>query len=444
MEFKKYLEERYSYQPEFVQAVEEVYEDVEDLIEEYDPHGKDNLMERLIEPDRIIRFRVSWMDDSGNIQVNRGWRVQFSNVLGPYKGGLRFHPTVNTSVLKFLAFEQCFKNALTGLPMGGGKGGSDFDPKGKSENEIMRFCHAFMEELYKYIGNHEDIPAGDIGVSGTEIGWMFGHYLKITNDFAGVITGKRPSFGGSCGREEATGYGLIYLTEEILKAHDQGWKDKRVIISGAGNVSLNAAEKATQEGAKVVTLSDSRGLLVNKDGFSMDEIHSIKIEKGKNRGTLENWKSNNSGSKAEYHKGKEPWGVEADIALPCATQNEVDKEEAKTLASNGVKVIAEGANMPLTAEAIEIAQENNIIYAPGKAANAGGVAVSGLERTQNSQYQSWKLERVDQELKQIMAEIHDKCAAEVKKENGIYNYKKGANRAGFRKVAEATIALGVK
>jgi glutamate dehydrogenase (NADP+) len=444
MSFIGYVKERYNHQPEFVQAVEEVYEDIEDIIPQFDPNGKNNLMKRIIEPDRIIRFRVCWHDDDGNIQVNRGWRVQFNNVLGPYKGGLRFHPSVNTSILKFLAFEQCFKNALTGLPMGGGKGGADFDPKGKSENEIMRFCHAFIEELYKYIGNHTDIPAGDIGVGGSEIGWMFGHYLKMTDDFAGVITGKRPSFGGSSGREEATGYGLIYFTEEILKAHDQDWKDKKVAVSGAGNVAINAAKKATDEGAKVVTLSDSRGFLHSKDGFSYEELKSIEEEKIKNRGSLSNWKDKNPSSKAEYKKGEEPWGVECEIALPCATQNEIDEKEAQQLVKNGVKVIAEGANMPLTDKAVKIIQENNVIYAPGKAANAGGVAVSGLERTQNSQYLAWPLERVDSELREIMRNIHKQCAEEVSKENGIYNYKKAANRAGFRKVADAVVALGVK
>ncbi len=438
---KKQLENFHKNQPEFHQAVQEVFEDIHDFYTDHEIYERFAIAERMIEPDRIIQFRVTWVDDSGNVQVNRGWRVQFNNAIGAYKGGLRFHPSVNESILKFLGFEQCFKNALTGMPMGGGKGGSDFDPKGKSDLEVMRFCHAFMEELHRHIGPNIDVPAGDINVGTREIGYMFGHYLKVENQFQGVITGKGPNFGGSCGRTEATGYGCIYFLEEMLNAHDQKLKGKRVIISGAGNVALHAAEKAIAEDAKVLCLSDSKGLLYFKDGLSDKDLKEIKVIKTQNHGALKDFK----GTAGEYKSGAEPWDIECDIALPCATQNEVDDKEAKKLVKNGVLAIAEGANMPLTAKAQDIVMKAGVIYGPAKAANAGGVAVSGLERTQNAEMRSWPLQRVDQELREIMKDIHKRSIEHIERnKEGVYNYRKGANITSFKKIADTLVAYGVK
>lgn len=435
---KDQLNNYHKHHDEFHQAVLEVFEDVNDFYRSNPQYEDYAIAERMIEPDRVIQFRVTWMDDKRDIQVNRGWRVQFNNAIGAYKGGLRFHPSVNESILKFLGFEQCFKNALTGMPMGGGKGGADFDPKGKSNNEVMRFCQAFMEELRRHIGPNVDVPAGDINVGTREIGYLFGHYLKIENQFQGVITGKGPNFGGSCGRIEATGYGCIYFLKEMLNAHDQNIKDKTVIISGAGNVALHAAEKAIAEGAKVLCLSDSKGLLYFKDGLNQDDLKEIKTIKTENHGALKDFKG------GDYKDGAEPWDIKADIALPCATQNEVDEKEAKKLVKNGVIAIAEGANMPLTAKAQNIILQNKVIYGPAKAANAGGVAVSGLERTQNAEMRSWSLERVDNELREIMKNIHDRSTEHIHRVDGIYNYRKGANIASFKKIADTLVAYGIK
>jgi len=424
---------------EFHQSVIEVFEDIEEFYNANEKYKEYSVFERLIEPDRIIRFRVCWQDDSGKVQVNTGWRVQFNNALGAYKGGLRFHPSVNASILKFLGFEQCFKNALTGMPMGGAKGGADFDPRGKSEREIMRFCHAFMDELYRHIGSEVDVPAGDINVGAREIGFMFGHYLKIVNQWNGVLTGKSPDFGGSCGREEATGYGCIYFLENMLEAHNDTLKGKKVIISGAGNVAIHAAEKCIQEGASVYSLSDSSGTLYFKDGVSEDSLKHIKHFKIKEYGRFTDWDGN-----GEFRKGENPWCIKADIAIPCATQNECLADDAKNLVKNGVKYIVEGANMPLNSEAQEIVQEGGVIYGPAKATNAGGVAVSGLERTQNSELRAWPLERVDKELKQIMKDIHARCIRGLDRENGIYNYKKGANINSLKKLADTLVSYGIK
>jgi glutamate dehydrogenase (NADP+) len=365
--------------------------------------------------------------------------VQFNNSLGAYKGGLRFHPSVNESILKFLGFEQCFKNALTGMPMGGAKGGSDFNPKGRSDREIMRFCRAFMEELYRHIGPNVDVPAGDINVGAREIGYLFGHYLKLTNRWEGTLTGKSPDFGGSSGRAEATGYGLVYFLKNMLEAHDDDLEGKKVLVSGAGNVALHAAEKCLTEGAVVLTVSDSGGTLYFKDGMDEDHLKKIKDLKIKQGGSLADAED------GEYRKGEKPWDiVDAQIALPCATQNEIDESDAKSLIDHKVKYVAEGANMPLTSEAQEAIMAAHLIYGPGKAANAGGVAVSGLERTQNAMMEHWTLERVESELEDIMKKIHDRCTAYVEKENGIYNYRKGANITSFKQLADVLIAYGIK
>ncbi len=432
------LEKRYPQQSEFLQAVTEVAEDVQEVYRDHEDYRKLNILERMAEPDRMIHFRVTWEADDGSIHVNRAWRVQFNNALGAYKGGLRFHPTVNASILKFLGFEQCFKNALTGLPMGGAKGGSDFDPKGKSDAEIRRFCQALMDELHHYIGENRDVPAGDIGAGSREIGFLFGHYIKLTQQFTGVLTGKRPIFGGSCGREEATGYGAVYFLEEMLHAHDDELKGKKVIISGAGNVALHAAEKCMHKQAKVLCLSDSTGVLVFKDGLNEKQLEKIKKQKFNGGGSLKEF------SFGEFHKGKKPWHLEADIAMPCATQNDINKDDAKTLIKNGITIVVEGANMPLTAKAQDVIAAKDVLYAPGKAANAGGVAVSGLERTQNASMVSWPLDKVEQELQQIMKDIHHRCTEHIHKTNGVYHYKRGANIASFRKLADALVAYGVK
>jgi glutamate dehydrogenase (NADP+) len=438
MNYNDYLKQFHNNDKEFHQAVHEVVEDVAEFYKSNEQFTENNILERMIEPDRIIRFRVTWQDDAGNIQVNRAWRVQFNNALGAYKGGLRFHPTVNESVLKFLGFEQCFKNALTGQPMGGAKGGSDFDPKGRSDHEVRRFCESLMQELQHHIGAQVDVPAGDINVGTREIGYLFGHYLKLNNRWEGVITGKSPNFGGSCGREEATGYGVVYFLREMLAAHDHDLEGKTVLISGAGNVALHAAEKCLALGATVLTLSDSGGTLYFEDGMTDDDLKTIKKEKLQNRKRLEEL------DLGTFRKDKHPWGIAADIALPCATQNEMDEEEAQTLVENKVIAVAEGANMPLTSAAQKVLIDSHVLYGPGKAANAGGVGVSGMERTQNASMQQWSLKRVDEELQQMMKDIHERCIKHVKKQDGVYPYRAGANIYAFKKLAETLLAYGLK
>ncbi len=400
------------------------------------------VFERLCEPDRIISFRVNWENDKGEVQVNRGWRVQFNNAIGPYKGGLRFHPTVNEGVLKFLGFEQIFKNALTGLPMGGGKGGSDFDPKGKSDAEIRRFCYAFMRELHKNIGKDMDVPAGDIGVGGREVNYMFAMYKNLTREYEGVLTGKGVGFGGSLIRTEATGYGLVYFLDNMLKANNDSLTGKTVLVSGAGNVAQYAAEKALQLGGKVITFSDSQGTLHDADGFTQEKIDWVKAQKDA-RKPLSDYVSVFGG---EWLAGEKPWKFTADIALPCATQNEVNEDEARQMVANGIKYVAEGANMPLTAEAIDVVRDNGIAYAPGKAANAGGVAVSGLEMSQNSVRQYKSFAELDEKLQNIMKNIHDNSRAAAEKygtTKGTIDYMTGANVAGFTQVANALVAYGI-
>lgn len=432
------VQQNYPDQPEFQQAVKEVLSTFEPIIAAKEKlYRKNAILERFVEPDRQIQFRVSWMDDSGNIQVNRGYRVQFNNSIGPYKGGLRLHPSVNLSIIKFLGFEQVLKNSLTGLPMGGGKGGSDFDPKGKSDREIMSFCQSFMTELYKYIGADMDVPAGDIGVGAREIGYLFGQYKRIQGNYEGVLTGKGLSYGGSLARKEATGYGLLYIVEEMLKTNEMSLKDKTIAISGAGNVAIYAAEKAQQLGAKVVTVSDSSGFVYDKDGIDLDLLKEIKEIR---RARLTEYVK--SRPNAVYTEGKGVWHTPCDIALPCATQNELTLEDAKALVANGCLAVAEGANMPTTIEATEYLQENHIFFLPGKAANAGGVATSGLEMSQNSQRLAWTFEEVDARLKQIMVNIFRTIDAAAEKYGASKNYVLGANIAGFEKVAEAMLAQG--
>jgi len=394
-----------------------------------------------VEPERLISFRVAWVDDKGEIHVNRGYRIQMNSAIGPYKGGLRFHPSVNASILKFLAFEQVFKNSLTTLPMGGGKGGSDFDPKGKSDDEVMRFCHAFMLELNRHIGPNTDVPAGDIGVGAREIGYLFGMYKKIRNEFTGVLTGKGRSWGGSLIRPEATGYGTVYFAQSMLQTQGKDFTGKNVVISGSGNVAQYAAEKAIQLGAKVLTLSDSQGYIYDKDGIDPEKLAFVMDLKNNQRGRISEY--TDTYTSATFHKGKTPWEVPCDIALPCATQNELNGDDAKILIKNGCICVAEGANMPSTPEAIHEFHEAKILFAPGKASNAGGVATSGLEMSQNSLRISWTREEVDRRLKDIMSDIHDSCIQYGKEENGYCNYVKGANIAGFVKVADAMLAQGV-
>ena len=428
-------------EPEFIQAVHEVAESVIPFIEENPKYKKARILERITEPERTIMFRVSWTDDAGNVHVNRGYRVEFNSAIGPYKGGLRFHPTVNLSVLKFLGFEQIFKNSLTTLPMGGGKGGSDFDPKGKSDNEVMRFCQAFMTELSRHIGADTDVPAGDIGVGGREIGYMFGQYKRIRNEFTGVLTGKGLNWGGSLIRPEATGYGTVYFAQEMLATKGDGFKGKKVVISGSGNVAQYAAEKATQLGATVLTLSDSSGYILDNDGINAEKLahvmHIKNVERGRISDYLKKYPS------ATYVAGKTPWGVACDIAMPCATQNELNGDDAKALIAHGVKCVAEGANMPSTPEAIEAFAAARILFSPGKASNAGGVATSGLEMSQNSLRLSWSREEVDQRLHGIMKSIHASCVKYGAREDGTIDYVKGANLAGFVKVADAMLDQGV-
>lgn len=428
-------------EPEFIQAVHEVAESVIPFIEENPKYKKARILERITEPERTIMFRVSWTDDAGNVHVNRGYRVEFNSAIGPYKGGLRFHPTVNLSVLKFLGFEQIFKNSLTTLPMGGGKGGSDFDPKGKSDNEVMRFCQAFMTELSRHIGADTDVPAGDIGVGGREIGYMFGQYKRIRNEFTGVLTGKGLNWGGSLIRPEATGYGTVYFAQEMLATKSDGFKGKKVVISGSGNVAQYAAEKATELGATVLTLSDSSGYILDNDGINAEKLahvmHIKNVERGRISDYLKKYPS------ATFVAGKTPWGVACDIAMPCATQNELHGDDAKALIANGVKAVAEGANMPCNPEAVEAFSAKRILFSPGKAANAGGVSTSGLEMSQNSLRLSWSREEVDQRLHGIMKSIHASCVKYGAREDGTIDYVKGANLAGFVKVADAMLDQGV-
>ncbi len=436
------VQKNYAHQPEFIQAVQEVAMSVEKVYADNPKYESLKVFERLCEPDRIINFRVNWEDDQGDVQVNRGWRVQFSNAIGPYKGGIRFHPTVNEGVLKFLGFEQIFKNALTGLPMGGAKGGSDFDPKGKSEAEIRRFCYAFMRELYKNIGQDMDVPAGDIGVGGREVNYMFAMYKNLTRQFEGVLTGKGVGHGGSLIRTEATGYGLVYFLDSMLKTQNDTLQGKTVLVSGAGNVAQYAAEKAMQLGGKVITFSDSKGTLVDKSGFTQEKIDWVKEHKA-NGFALKDYVEKFGG---EWLEGQKPWQFEAEVALPCATQNEVDEDNAKALVKLGVKYVAEGANMPLTAQAIDVVRDAGIAYAPGKAANAGGVAVSGLEMSQNSVRQYKTFEELDVQLQQIMKNIHDNALAAAQKygtTKGAVDYMTGANVAGFTQVANALVAYGI-
>ncbi|MAD97621.1 MAG: NADP-specific glutamate dehydrogenase [Flavobacteriaceae bacterium] len=439
--FMDLVRERNGHEPEFLQAVQEVAETVIPYIVQHDIYHGKNILLRMVEPERLISFRVSWVDDNGEIQVNRGYRVQMNSAIGPYKGGLRFHPSVNASILKFLAFEQVFKNSLTTLPMGGGKGGSDFDPKGKSDNEIMRFCHAFMTELYRHIGHNTDVPAGDIGVGAREIGFMFGMYKKLNNTFTGVLTGKGQSWGGSLIRPEATGYGNVYFAENMLKTRGDSFEGKTVVVSGSGNVAQYAAEKSIQLGAKVVTFSDSSGYIYDEEGIDNEKLAFVMELKNVKRGRIHEYVKQYPNAK--FFKGERPWGVKCDIALPCATQNELNGEEAKTLIANGCICVSEGANMPSTPEAIHEFINAKILFAPGKASNAGGVATSGLEMSQNSLRMSWTRKEVDARLKEIMSNIHDSCTQYGKDEDGFVDYVKGANIAGFVKVADAMLAQGV-
>ncbi len=438
----KKVEDRYAHQPEFVQAVKEVALTIAPLYDAHPEYEKLKIFERLVEPDRIIAFRVNWENDKGEVEINRGWRVQFCNALGPYKGGLRFHPTVNQSVLKFLGFEQIFKNALTGLPIGGGKGGSDFDPKGKSESEIRRFCYAFMRELHHYINKDMDVPAGDIGVGGREVSYMYAMYKNLTRESTGVLTGKGVGFGGSLMRTEATGYGAVYFLESMLKVQNDNIKDKKVLISGAGNVSLHAAEKVCMLGGIAITVSDSKGTLHDAEGFNQQKIDWLKKQKDQSK-PLNEYVEIFGG---EWFEGKKPWHIKGDIAIPSATQNEVDEDDAKMMVENGVKYVVEGANMPLKAEAIDYVRDNRVHYAPGKAANAGGVAVSALEMSQNSVRQYKTFEQIDDRLKNIMKDIHD-CAADAsatynQTDNGYIDYMAGSNIVGFKRVADALVAYG--
>lgn len=431
---------RFPNEPEYLQAVEEVAESIEEVYNEYPEFEKANLIERLIIPDKIHTFRITWVDDNGGVHTNMGYRIQHNNAIGPYKGGIRFHASVNPSILKFLAFEQTFKNALTTLPMGGAKGGSDFSPRGKSQGEVMRFCQAFVEGIWKVIGADTDVPAGDIGVGGREVGFMFGKYKKLLGDFTGAFTGKGREFGGSLIRPEATGYGNVYFLLEMLKTKGIDIKGKRCIVSGSGNVAQYTCEKLIELGAIPVTLSDSDGYIYDPNGITREKLDFVMELKNLYRGRIREY-AEEFGCK--YVPGARPWGEKGDIALPSATQNEIDQHDAEMLVKNGVIAVSEGANMPSTPEAIDIFHENKILYAPGKAANAGGVSVSGLEMTQNSERLSWTAEQVDEKLKWIMANIHENCAKYGTQEDGYINYVKGANIAGFMKVAKAMMSQGI-
>ena len=437
--FMKLVERRNPAQPEFLQAVQEVAQAVIPFIEEHPEYQRANILERMVEAERILIFRIPWMDDEGNYRVNRGYRGQMNSAIGPYKGGLRFHPHVTLSVLKFLAFEQVFKNSLTTLPMGGGKGGSDFDPKGKSDNEIMRFCQSYMTELYRHIGKDTDIPAGDIGVGSREIGYLFGQYKRLANQFNGILTGKGFAYGGSLIRPEATGYGLLYFVDEMLKTAGESIKNKKVVISGSGNVAQYAIEKTIAFGGIPLTASDSNGFIYDPDGIDTEKLAYIMELKNVKRGRIKEYADKYG---CPYYEGEKPWKIPCDVALPCAVQNELDGKDARLLIEKGCKLVAEGANMPTTPEAIELLQENNVLYAPGKASNAGGVAASGLEMSQNSIRLYWTREEVENRLKVIMHDIHEQCKEYGKKIDGSIDYVKGANIAGFVRVADAMLAEG--
>ncbi|MGA1029088.1 MAG: NADP-specific glutamate dehydrogenase [Flavobacteriaceae bacterium] len=438
--FLQHVNQRNQNEPEFLQAVTEVAESVIPYIVEHDIYYGQNILMRMVEPERVVSFRVAWIDDKEEIQVNRGYRIEMNSAIGPYKGGLRFHPSVNLSILKFLAFEQIFKNSLTTLPMGGGKGGSDFNPKGRSDTEVMRFCQSFMTELFRHIGPNRDIPAGDIGVGSREIGYLFGQYKRLKNEFTGVLTGKGVSWGGSLIRPEATGYGVVYFTQQMLINKGNSLEGKKVVLSGSGNVAQYAAEKAIQLGAKILTLSDSSGYIYDEAGIDEEKLAFIMDLKNNRRGRINEYVK--AYPKASFHANKRPWEVPCDIALPCATQNELDKKDAETLVKNGCFAVGEGANMPSTPEAVHTFIAHKVLFAPGKASNAGGVAVSGLEMAQNSLRYSWTREEVDDRLKNIMSDIHQSCLRYGREKDHI-NYVKGANIAGFVKVADAMLAQGV-
>jgi glutamate dehydrogenase (NADP+) len=429
---------RNPYEPEFHQAMTEILTTLQPFADAHPSYEKDGILERLVEPERVIMFRVPWVNDAGETLVNKGYRVQFNSAIGPYKGGLRFHPSVCLSIIKFLGFEQIFKNSLTGQPIGGGKGGSDFDPKGKSDREVMVFCQSFMTELFRHIGANTDVPAGDIGVGGREVGYMYGQYRRLTNNVEGVFTGKGLAYGGSLVRKEATGYGLVYLVDEMLRQHGKSFEGQTVVVSGAGNVAIYATQKALHLGAKVVALSDSGGFIYDAGGIDLDAVKEIKEVK---RGRISEYV--NYRPKAEYHDGSGIWNIKCDIALPCATQNELDEEDARTLVKNGCFAVGEGANMPTTLEATEILLQNKVLFAPGKAANAGGVATSALEMSQNSMRISWTFAEVEKRLKDIMVNIYENIAEAAKKANCADNFVVGANIAGFQKVAEAMLQQGV-
>lgn len=440
-EFMDKVAARNSHEPEFMQAVKEVIETVWDVYEATPRYQQYNILERIVEPERVIQFAVPWMDDQGKVHVNRGYRVQFNSAIGPYKGGIRFHPSVNLSVMKFLGFEQTFKNSLTTLPMGGGKGGADFDARGRSDGEIMRFCHSFMAELYRHIGPNTDVPAGDIGVGRREIGYMFGYYKKLVNEFTGVFTGKGFEWGGSRIRPEATGFGVIYFTEEMLKVKGDSFKGKRVAISGFGNVAWGAVQKINELGGKVVTISGPDGYILDEDGISGDKVEYMTVLRASNNDRVKDYAD--VYPNAKFFPGKRPWEVPVDIAIPCATQNELNEEDAQNLINNKIMCLTEAANMPCTPKAIEMIQKAGILFAPGKAANAGGVATSGLEMTQNSMRLSWPSERVNEELHAIMKGIHEACRTHGEQPDGYINYVKGANVAGFVKVANAMCDMGL-
>ncbi|SKB53028.1 glutamate dehydrogenase (NADP+) [Salegentibacter holothuriorum] len=440
-DFLDKVSERNQNEPEFMQAVHEVAETIIPFIKENKQYQNMQLLERMVEPERVIMFRVTWLDDEGNIQVNRGFRIQMNSAIGPYKGGLRFHPSVNLSILKFLAFEQVFKNSLTTLPMGGGKGGSDFDPKGKSDNEVMRFCQSFMTELYRHIGPDTDVPAGDIGVGAREVGFMFGQYKRLQNEFTGILTGKGLAYGGSLIRPEATGYGNVYFAQNMLSTRGESFEGKNVVVSGSGNVAQYAAEKALEFGGKILTLSDSGGYIYDEAGIDEEKLQFVMDLKNVRRGRISEYVDKYSSAK--YFEGKTPWEVSCDVALPCATQNELEEADAKKLVENGCMCVGEGANMPCTPDAVEVFKNAKILFAPGKASNAGGVATSGLEMSQNSMRYSWTAEEVDNKLNEIMNNIHERCVEYGKEEDGYIDYVKGANIAGFVKVADAMLAQGV-
>ncbi|MDC2984447.1 NADP-specific glutamate dehydrogenase [Candidatus Marinimicrobia bacterium] len=439
-DFMNYVEKKNLGEKEFLQAVDEVVDSIWDYLKDNPHYLQSNILERLIEPERVLIFRVPWIDDKGKSKVNRGFRVEFNSAIGPYKGGLRFHPSVNLSILKFLGFEQIFKNSLTTLPIGGGKGGSDFDPKGKTDNEVMKFCQSFMTELSKHIGPRTDVPAGDIGVGGREIGFLFGQYKRIRNEFSGVLTGKGLNWGGSLIRPEATGYGAVYFCQEMFKTKNESLDGKIVSISGSGNVAQFATEKCIELGAKVVSLSDSSGSIYDKDGIDTEKLNFVMDLKNNRRGRIKEYASKFN---VKYIEGERPWNIKCDLAIPCATQNELDEKDAKNLVDNGCKAVAEGANMPTTPKAVEIFHNKHIMFGPGKAANAGGVAVSGLEMSQNSSFENWSREQVDNRLQNIMKNIHRQCQEYGSDSSGRINYVKGANIAGFIKVADSMLDQGI-